>query len=48
VYLIRPGEQNGKEVGVLNSKGTLMFIKADKDLSGDQWKQLFNNLDIIK
>jgi hypothetical protein len=48
VYLTRPGEQNGKEVGVLNSKGTLMFIKADKDLSGDQWKQLFNNLDIIK
>jgi hypothetical protein len=48
VYLTRPGDQNGKEVGVLNSKGTLMFIKADKDLSNDQWKQLFNNLDIVK
>ena len=48
VYLTRPGNQNGRQVGVLNAKGTLTFVKADKDLSDDQWRQTFNNLDIVK
>jgi multidrug efflux pump subunit AcrB len=44
VYLTRPGDQGGKEVGVMNSKGTLMFVKPEKDLSDDQWRQFFKSL----
>ena len=44
VYLTRPGDQNGKVVGVLNSKGTLMFVKPEKDLTDDQWRLFFKSL----
>jgi hypothetical protein len=48
VYLTRPKNQNGRQVAVMNSKGTLMFVKADRDLSDDQWRKFFNNLQIVK
>jgi hypothetical protein len=47
VYLTRPGDQGGKQVAVLNAKGTLMFVKPDKDLTEDQWRQYFKSIEVI-
>jgi hypothetical protein len=47
VYLTHPKELNGGQAAVMNSKGTLLFIKPDKPLSDDTWHQVFNNLQII-
>jgi hypothetical protein len=41
VHLTRPKDLKGKQAAVLNSKGTLMFVKPESDLSDDQWRQLF-------
>ena len=46
VYLTRPGGPNANEVGVMNTKGTLMFVKPDKNLTNAQWRQVFNSLQI--
>jgi hypothetical protein len=46
VYLTKPKNNGNKQAAVMNSKGTLMFITPDKDLSGDQWRQFFNSLQI--
>lgn len=48
VYLTRPTDLGGKQAAVMNTKGTLMFVKPERDLSEDQWRILFNNLEIIK
>ncbi|HXY17805.1 MAG TPA: hypothetical protein VEH48_00050 [Candidatus Nitrosopolaris sp.] len=44
VYLTRPGKQSNEEVGVMNSKGTFLFIKPDSNFTDSQWRQLFNSL----
>ena len=46
VYLTRPGGKNATEAGVMNSKGTLLFVKPDKDLTDTQWRQLFNSIEV--
>lgn len=48
VHLMRPEELAGKQTAVMNSKGTLMFVKPDRDLSEDQWNKLFSKLEVIK
>ncbi len=48
VSLTKPSELQGGQSAVMNAKGTLMFIKPDKNLSDDEWKQLFSNLDVVK
>lgn len=48
VHLTRPKELGGKQAAVMNAKGTLMFVKPETDLSEDQWRKMFNNLEIIK
>lgn len=48
VHLTRPKDLGGKQAAVMNTKGTLMFVKPERDLSEDQWRKLFNNLEIIK
>lgn len=47
VHLTRPKELQGKQSAVLNAKGTLMFIKPNRDLSLDQWRQLFSDLKTV-
>lgn len=47
-HITRPKDMGGKQMGVLKSKGTLMFVKADKDLSDDQWQKFFNSLVVLK
>lgn len=32
------------QVAVTNTVGTLMFVRTNRDLSDDQWRQFFNNL----
>ena len=47
VYLTHPKELNGGQAAVMNSKGTLIFIKPDKPMTDDNWHVLFNNLKIV-
>jgi hypothetical protein len=48
VHLTRPKDLGGKQAAVMNAKGTLMFVKPARDLSEDQWRRLFNNLEVVK
>ncbi len=48
VNLVRPHNLNGEQAAVINDKGTLMFIHPMQDLPPDVWRQLFNNLTVIK
>ena len=32
----------------MNAKGTLMFVKPERDLSDDQWRKLFNGFEVVK
>jgi hypothetical protein len=48
VHLTRPPSLNGKQAAVLNTKGTLLFAKPDKDLSEDQWRRFFNSFVVEK
>jgi hypothetical protein len=34
----------GKNVGVINTKGTLVFVDSDKQLSNNDWREVFNSL----
>jgi hypothetical protein len=47
VFLTRPKELKGGQTAVMNSKGTLMFIKPERALSEDQWRQLFKSLKVL-
>lgn len=42
VYLIQPKDQKTGQTAVLNASGVLMFVRSNKDLSDDQWRQVFN------
>jgi hypothetical protein len=47
LYLTRP--KDGKQVGVLNERGVLLFVRANtQDLSEQQWKSLIERLEIEK
>lgn len=48
VNLTHPKELKGQQAAVLNNKGTLMFIRATGNVSDDTWRQIFNNLDVVK
>lgn len=48
VDLTRPKNVNG-QAGIMNAKGTLMFASLTTgSLTENQWKELFNNLEITK
>jgi hypothetical protein len=44
VHLTQPKELQGKQAAILNTKGTLMFVKPAKNLTDDQWRQYFNHI----
>ena len=49
VSLTHPKEFKGQQSAVMNSKGTLLFVHpTDGDLNLDQWKKLFNGLEVIR
>ncbi len=48
VSLTHPVELKGKQTAVVLSQGTMIFVRPDKDLSEDDWRELFNHLVIIK
>jgi hypothetical protein len=47
VYLTHPKELNGGQTGIINTQGTLMFIKPSENLSDTTWRQIFNDLKTI-
>ena len=46
VHITKPQNTNSQQVGVINAKGTLMFVRASKDLTDDQWRLFFKTLAI--
>lgn len=48
VYLARPSKLSSQQIAVINTKGTLVFIKPDHSLTSDQWRQFFNNFEVTK
>ena len=48
VNLTHPKELKGGQTAVLNNEGTLVFVRPDKALSDNQWRQVFTNLSLIK
>ena len=47
VHLTKPTQAHGGQWGVLNTKGTLMFVKPDKNLTDDQWRTFFNHVVVL-
>lgn len=48
VSLTKPKEFNGQQAAVLNTKGTLLFVRPDKELDDETWRQFFNRIQTIK
>ncbi|HEY4964397.1 MAG TPA: hypothetical protein VIH90_06935 [Candidatus Saccharimonadales bacterium] len=48
VYLLLPKELAGAQSAVMNSKGTLMFARPISMLTVNEWKQIFNDLQVLK
>jgi hypothetical protein len=46
VDLTRPVELRGQETAVMDSKGTLIFVKPDRKLTDEEWRRLFNSLQL--
>ena len=47
VHLTRPRNAYGKQTAILNTRGTLLFVKPDKELSDSNWRQLFRALTVL-
>ena len=45
VALTKPEELNGLQTAVINSNGTLIFIKPSKNIANDQWIKLINSFE---
>ena len=48
VFLTKPENLKGGQTAVMNSSGVLLFIRPNKALTDDSWKQIFNDLEIVK
>ena len=48
VHLTKPTQLGGRQVAVLSSKGTLLFAKSKDPLATDQWKVIFQYMEVIK
>ena len=48
VHLTMPPQLAGSQSAVLNTKGTLLFVRPAHNLSEDAWRQLFNSLQIVR
>jgi hypothetical protein len=48
IHLTVPPQLNGKQAAVLNTKGTLTFVKPSSALSNDQWRQFFTSFTVLQ
>jgi hypothetical protein len=48
VYLAKPADPQGQTEAVLQAQGTLLLGRPSHSLSLEQWRQLFNALEVIK
>lgn len=46
--LTRPTELQGRTQAVLNANGTLVFASPNQALTVQQWRQLFNDMQLLK
>jgi hypothetical protein len=47
VTLTRPVELSGGQSAVADSKGTLIIARPAKDLTEDEWRTVFNNMQLV-
>lgn len=47
IELTHPTELKGGQSAVMNTRGTLMFLHPDTNLSDDDWKSVFNSLQTL-
>lgn len=47
IHLTHPKDLGGKQAAVLNSGGTLLFAKPDRDLTEEEWRKLFLRFKVI-
>lgn len=48
IHLTRPPDLKGKQSAVLNSKGTLLFASPEEDLTEDQWRRFFKDVQLVE
>ena len=48
VYLTKPTQLKGGQSAVMDGQGTLTFMHPQNGLSDDDWRRLFNGLNLIK
>jgi hypothetical protein len=48
VYMLHPKELMGSQSAVMNTKGTLLFARPSFNITVSRWKEIFNNLVILK
>ncbi len=48
IHLTRPADLKGKQSAVLNAKGTLFFASPEEDLTEDQWRRFFKDVQLVE
>lgn len=48
VSLTRPKEFSGQQAGVINARGTLMFSRPDKELTEEEWRMFYKQIEGVK
>jgi len=48
VHLVHPDTNSDHQTAVINSAGTLIFVKPSQNLSDDQWRQFFRSFVVIR
>ncbi|SRR6266540_4081408 len=48
VYLTKPTELKGGQTAVVENAGTLLFVRPGRDLSDNEWRQLFSTMRTIE
>ncbi len=48
VHLTSPQNQQNIQIAVLNTKGTLTFVKSESKLEKDEWNDFLNAFEVVK
>jgi len=48
VSLTRPQELKTGQVAVDNNNGTVIFATSTRDMADDEWRKIFNSLEVVK
>lgn len=48
VYLTKPSTLPNGQMAIMNADGVLVFVRSEKDLNDDTWRQIFTTLNLDK